>query len=146
MALFPTLSQPLAPPFLPLPAWWCWADAFVYQRSVEGESYPFKYNWPGIAASVALILINSLPKRDLDEAAESGEEGADLRARLWLLASWLVAFAAVCGSIATLVSCTQAERYVGVGVASVVQCGLILASALLFWAFRSDEGSAYTYY
>jgi hypothetical protein len=34
-----------------LPAgWWCWADALVYQQAVVGESYPFKYNLPGIGA------------------------------------------------------------------------------------------------
>lgn len=59
------------------------------------------------------------------------------RARLWLLCSFLLAFGAVAGSVAVLVTCTEAGQYVAVGVGSVMQCGCILASSLLLWAFRT---------
>ncbi|KAK2077830.1 hypothetical protein QBZ16_004678 [Prototheca wickerhamii] len=117
--------------------WWCWADAYVYQHAVQGSAYPFKYNWPGIVATIALVLINALPRRDLKELSESGEEGEAVRGHLWLLVSLLLAFGAVAGSVSVLVHCSQTDL-VSVGVGSVLQCGFILASAMLLWAFRTD--------
>jgi hypothetical protein len=68
------------------------------------------------------------------------------RARLWLLVSFVLAFGAVAGSVGVLVSSTAAGSFVAVGVASVLQCGLLLASALLFWAFRSGgDNAGYSY-
>ncbi|KAL6780813.1 hypothetical protein ACKKBG_A08560 [Auxenochlorella protothecoides x Auxenochlorella symbiontica] len=123
--------------------WWCWADALVQVSTGESGAYPFRYNWPGIVATLALLLINALPRKDLAEAAESIEDGVELRARLWLLFSFLTAFAAVGGSVAVLIQCTQQSQFVSVGVGSVLQCGFILASALLLWAYRSDDGGGY---
>ena len=52
----------------------------VSQHFVEGESaVPFKYNWPGILATLALILINMVSKDDLQEIAESGDDEANVR-------------------------------------------------------------------
>lgn len=124
--------------------WWCWMDAVVYQKAVVMEGFPFKYSIPGIVATVALILMNLLSRDQLREASESGEEGADFRARLWLLFTLLVAVGSVAGSVAVLISCAQRQTLVSIGVGSVLQCGFILASALLFWGFRSG-GSEGTY-
>ncbi|EFN52202.1 hypothetical protein CHLNCDRAFT_139017 [Chlorella variabilis] len=128
--------------------WWCWADALVYQQAVVGEPSPFKYNWPGIVATIALVCINMLPRRDLAEAGEAWEEGGEFRARLWLFLSFLVAAGAVAGSVAVLLaatSATQTKDLSAVGVGSVLQCGLILAASTLLWAFRSGEGDSSGY-
>ena len=157
--------------------------------------FPFKYWLPGLVATLALLLMNLLSRDQLREAAESGEEGADVstadwsagrgracppwqplnahasaaccaglaghppphahnpalpppparpaaaqfRARLWLFFSLLVAVGAVGGSVAVLISCAQSAELVSVGVASVLQCGFVLAASLLFWGFRSGE-------
>lgn len=119
--------------------WWCWADALVYEKAVAGTGYPFKYNWPGIVATLALILINLMPRNAVAQASESMEEGADFRARLWLFFSFLIACAAMAGSVAVLISTSQQQEHASVGVGSVLQCGLVLSAALLFWSFRSDE-------
>jgi hypothetical protein len=117
--------------------WWSWADAVVAQDS--GEHVPFKYAWPGIIATVALVLINMLPKDDLQDIADSGDDETNMRARLWLLCSFLLAFGAIAGSISVLVSCTEAGTFVEIGVGSVLQCGFILASALILWLFRTRQ-------
>lgn len=44
-----------------------------------GSPYPFSYNWPGIVATLALVMINLLPRRDLAEAGDSLEEGGEVR-------------------------------------------------------------------
>lgn len=41
------------------------------------------------------------------------------RARIWLLCSFLLAIAAVAGSVAVLISCTEAGAFVAVGVVSI---------------------------
>lgn len=123
--------------------WWCWADALVYQKAVVGQDYAFKYNWPGIVATLAMLMINLLPRRDLFE--EGREEGEEFRARLWLFVSFLIAAGAVAGSVAVLVSASQQKDLVSVGVGSVLQCGLILGSSILFWAFRSGGSDGYGY-
>lgn len=76
---------------------------------MQGTGYPFKYNWPGIVATIALVLINALPRQDLAELSESMEEGAETRGRLWLLASFLLAFGAVGGSVTVLVHSAQTD-------------------------------------
>lgn len=60
-------------------AWWVWADALVYEQTTQGLSPPFKYQLPGIVATVALLLINLVSRYDLTEIAQSGDEGADVR-------------------------------------------------------------------
>lgn len=65
---------------LPPAGWWCWLDAVIYQKAVVGEGFPFKYSLPGIVATLALILMNLLSRDQLNEASESGEEGADVSA------------------------------------------------------------------
>jgi hypothetical protein len=65
---------------------------------------------------------------------------------MWLFFAFVVAFAAVGGSVGVLISCSQNPQLMAVGVGSILQCGLILASALLFWAFRSGDSDGYDYY
>ncbi len=116
-------------------AWWVWADALVHAH-LAGAPVPFKFQWPGIVATAALVLINLVSRADVAEAAASGEEGAEARARAWLLLSWILAFAAVGGAVAVLLATAGAA----VGVASVVQSALVLTAALVFWSWRSDGG------
>lgn len=124
-------------------AWWVWADAIAYEHMYGSGRPPFKYNWPGIIATLALILINVVSRDDLSEISTSGDPGDDARARIWLLFSFLVALGAVVGSVAVLLSTSQAQKFAAVGVGSVTQSGLILAASLLFWAFRTESSSDY---
>ena len=116
-----------------------WADALVYEHVSGSGNPPFKYAWPGIIATLALLLINAVSRDDLAEISSSGDQGDDVsvvtyifsmcinfsfrsvlslqtRARLWLLFSFLLAVAAVGGSVAVLVNTTQAEKFAAVGV------------------------------
>ncbi|CAL5219380.1 g1202 [Coccomyxa viridis] len=122
--------------------WWCLIDALVYSKVVLNESYPFSYNLPGIVATVALIMMNLVSRDDLANMADaySSDEGSEGRAKLWLFLSYCIAFGAVAGSVAVLVTCVQHHEHVQVGVGALLQCGLILLSGLLLWAFRSDDG------
>ncbi|KAG7670689.1 hypothetical protein Ndes2526B_g00476 [Nannochloris sp. 'desiccata'] len=124
-------------------AWWSWADAIVFEHVSGAGSPPFKYCLPGIVATLALLLINLVSRDDLAEVSSTGDPGDNTRARAWLLFSFLLAISSVGGSIAVLISTSQAQQFTATGVGSVMQCGLILAASLLFWAFRSEgEGSS----
>ena len=60
-------------------AWWSWADAIVSQHGVEGEgSAPFKYAWPGIIATLSLILINMISKDDLQDIVDTGDDDVNV--------------------------------------------------------------------
>jgi len=54
-----------------------------------------------------------------------------MRARLWLFCSFLLAFGSVAGSIAVLVTCSQSEKFVAIGVVRFSFC-LSLLNLLLF--------------
>jgi len=60
-------------------AWWSWADALVSQHGVEGEgSAPFKYSWPGIIATLSLILINMISKDDLQDIVDTADDDVNV--------------------------------------------------------------------
>ena len=67
------------------------------------------------------------------------------RAKILLFFSYLAAFGAVAGSVAVLISCVQHQNLVEVGVGGLEQCGLVLLSGLLLWAFRTAESYRYGY-
>ena len=94
--------------------------------------------------------------------------GVQTRAKCWLFLSYVVAFASVAGSVAVLVQCAQASLHLYVGVVracrllvcsakllrltmghsqgGLLQTGLILASGLLLWAFRTQDDDGYAGY
>lgn len=125
--------------------WWCWLDAIVYSSAVLHESSPFSYHLPGWVATLALVLMNLMSRDDLAEAydAYGGDDGAAARARCWLFLSYLIAFAAVAGSVTVLIQCATAKVHVMVGVGALLQCGLILLGGLVLWAFRSEQSEGY---
>eukprot|EP00884_Botryococcus_braunii_P009739 jgi/Botrbrau1/18767/Bobra.0386s0087.2 len=125
--------------------WWCWLDAFVVS-SQQHQSFPLTYHIPGWVATLSLICMNLVSRDDLNNMGGylgSGDEGAETRAKIWLLISYFMAFGSVAGSVAVLVQCVQAKNNVDVGVGALLQCGFILTAALLFWAFRTEEDSGY---
>ncbi|KAK9863878.1 hypothetical protein WJX84_007588 [Apatococcus fuscideae] len=129
-------------------AWWCWIDAIIYSAAVHGTGYPpLIYHLPGIVATLALIFINLISRDDLTNYTDyysSGDEGSETRARCWLFFSYMVAFGAVAGGVAILVTCVQQHPdIIRIGAASLIQSGLILSSALLLWAFRSEDSGGY---
>jgi len=119
--------------------WWCWADAVVRQKGVEGHpDPPGKYLWPTVLSCISLVLINMLSRDQLRDIVSSGDDESTTRARLWLLFSFVVAFASVGGSISILVAASGSGVYEAVGWGSVASTGLILLSSLMLWRYRSE--------
>ena len=65
---------------------------------------------------------------------------------MWLLFSYVVAFGSVAGAVTLLIVSVQHHHDLWVGAASLLQCGLILIAALLFWAYRTADDSGYVGY
>ncbi|KAK9820630.1 hypothetical protein WJX72_012547 [[Myrmecia] bisecta] len=123
--------------------WWCWVDTIVYSKAVKAENFPFTYWLPGFVATLALILMNLVSRDDLASYSDSyGDEGAATRARCWLFFAYVIAFSAVGGSAAILITAVQKDQYIWAGRGTLLQSGLILASALLFWAFRTENSDS----
>jgi len=50
----------------------------VYERVAHSSSPPFKYNWPGILSTLALVLINIISRDDLLDISESGDTDTEV--------------------------------------------------------------------
>lgn len=125
--------------------WWCWLDVFVHSAAVDHNHVPITYHIPGCVATFALVIMNITSRTELAESDDyNTDDNFAGRSKLLLFISYLTAFGAVAGSVAVLISCVQQQSLVEVGVGSVVQCGLVLLSGLLLWAFRT-ESSGYGY-
>ena len=126
--------------------WWMWLDVFVHSAVVDHNRVPITYHIPGWVATVALVIMNITSRSELAESDDYyTEDNYTGRAKFLLFVSYLTAFAAVAGSVAVLISCVQQQSLVECGVGSVVQCGLVLLSGLLLWAFRTSDSSGYGY-
>ena len=61
-----------------------------------------------------------------------------MRARLWLLCSFLLAFGSVAGSIAVLVTCSQSEKFEAIGVVRVFLRNAILGFIRFLVGYEVD--------
>lgn len=50
----------------------------MYERVAHSSSPPFKYNWPGILSTLALVLINVISRDDLLDISESGDTDTEV--------------------------------------------------------------------
>lgn len=50
----------------------------MYERIAHSSSPPFKYNWPGILSTLALVLINVISRDDLLDISESGDTDTEV--------------------------------------------------------------------
>jgi hypothetical protein len=119
-------------------AWWSWSNAVISQKQTDHPDFPAKFAWPGVVATISLILINMLSRDQLHDISSGGDEEEGTRARLWLLFSFMLAFVAVVGSVWVLVSSSEGGLHEAIGWGSVVSTGCILSSSLLLWRFRSE--------
>jgi len=79
--------------------WWIWIDANVYLTTVN-KSDPvqiqFEYYIPAMGGTLAMIMINGVSWAQIHD---SGFWGDGPRARIWLLASFTIAFGSILGSL-----------------------------------------------
>ncbi|DBA93296.1 TPA: Transmembrane protein 50B [Trebouxia sp. C0005] len=124
--------------------WWCWVDAFVHSAAVDHKHIPITYHIPGWVATLALIVMNITSRQELAEPEEMYvDDNFTSRAKVLLFISYLMAFGAVAGSVAVLITCVQHHALVDIGAGALLQCGFVLLSGLLLWAFRSADSSGY---
>jgi hypothetical protein len=113
--------------------WWAWADALV----TASQNIPFAQWLPGLVASLALVLVNSVRWDEINAVDPWGDDGTYCRSRVWMLVAYAACFGAVAGAVVVMIHAGGG----GVGLACVLQVVAILGSALLFFASRS-EGEA----
>lgn len=127
--------------------WWCFIDAVVYSKVILAEKVPIVYWVPGVVATISLVLMNLVSRDHLDHAqGMSDHDDYDTKARCWLFMSYLVAFGSVGGAGAVFVKAVTNHNHVGLGVGVLLQAGLVLLSALVFWAFRTPSDEDYFMY
>eukprot|EP00899_Mesostigma_viride_P004253 jgi/Mesvir1/13829/Mv15979-RA.1 len=119
--------------------WWFWVDACVLS-AMAGTKVPFVHFLPGIVAVIAIIMINLVDKRDLNENSVY-DEGAGCRSRTFLFLSYLISFGALGGATWVLVAGYASKAGVDTwpGVASIIQCILIITSGIIYWTSRQLE-------
>ena len=89
---------------------------------------------PGLAATIGLILINSVRYDELQSIDPWGDEGVYCRSRLWLLISYLISALSIVG--AAIIMIGSSGSYVGIAI--VIQVASILASSLVFFVSRTE--------
>mmetsp|Transcript_16776 Transcript_16776/g.50120 ORF Transcript_16776/g.50120 Transcript_16776/m.50120 type:complete len:164 (-) Transcript_16776:508-999(-) len=126
--------------------WWCFVDGLVYSKVVLQETVPATFWLPGIVATIALVLMNLVPRESLTSEEYSYDEDTLTKARCWLFMSYLVAFGAVGSAGAVFTKAVTNHVHVSMGVGCLLQSGFVLMSALLFWAFRTPRDTDYFMY
>ena len=131
-------------------------DAFVHSAAVDHKHIPITYHIPGWVATLALIVMNTTSRQELAEPEEmyvddnftvgfhfccytqkwllckgcaANHYGLQSRAKVLLFISYLMAFGAVAGSVAVLITCVQHHALVDIGVVSIVQSFMITGCA-----------------
>mmetsp|Transcript_13159 Transcript_13159/g.25116 ORF Transcript_13159/g.25116 Transcript_13159/m.25116 type:complete len:151 (-) Transcript_13159:193-645(-) len=127
--------------------WWVWLDAIATSSTkVPGDRWV-----PGIIATVALLMINSVRRENL-RAYDPFDDGSDCRMRFWLFISYVVSFSSLVAAVWVLIQHYASNPGVTTsqdmwpGVAGVIQSTLILGSGLLFWLSRAPRYSPYGFY
>ena len=121
-------------------------DAFVHSAAVDHKHIPITYHIPGWVATLALVVMNITSRQELAEPEEmyvddnftvgfhvchckkftaesccaANHCGLQSRAKILLFISYLMAFGAVAGSVAVLITCVQHHVLVDIGVVSTV--------------------------
>ena len=96
---------------------------------------------PGLAATLALILINAVRLDEISSVDPWDDEGVYCRSRVWLLIAYVVCAGSIGGATVTMLTAGAS----GIGIASVVQVASILAGALVFFVSRSEGESEGSY-
>ncbi|KAK8940910.1 hypothetical protein KSP39_PZI010000 [Platanthera zijinensis] len=135
--------------------WWFWVDAVV----CSAVKVSFLHYLPGIFASLAALMFNSVRKEDISyDYSPYGESEwrmelclvfascffepiADNRLKLWLFVAYVVSFASLAAGVGLLVqdALTDKGPSVWTGVAGVLQCVCVLISGLIYWGCHSEE-------
>ena len=114
--------------------WWFWLDAVCQNPT------PPLHHLPGVAATLAVVMINAL---DPDSDSSYQDESAECQSRAWLLLSYLISFGAVVGAVLVLVTAAKDMNEgdpIWTGVAAVLQCVLLLASGIFLFVTRAAAG------
>ena len=98
------------------------------------QSHIFLQYLPGLAATLALILINAVRLDEISAVDPWDDQGVYCRSRIWLLIAYLVCGGSIAG--ATIIMLAAGGG--GIGLAVVIQVACILAGALLFFVSRSE--------
>jgi hypothetical protein len=89
---------------------------------------------PGLLATLALILINSVRLDEINQVDPWDDEGIYCRSRVWLLLAYMICGGSIVGA-ATIMIIGGGN---GVGLGAIVQVCCILGGALLFFVSRSE--------
>ena len=126
-------------------AWWLWIDAVLMQQSAHRHTVPFVEYLPGIAATLALVLTNSVRREDIAEEGGSSLDDDDLlRSRALLFVAYVIAFASIVSSVVIFINYDKHDGSSYPGVANILLTTLITASSMVMWLTRAPlYGSAY---
>jgi len=126
-------------------AWWIFIDATVYEKHIgdtAGELNGYYYI-PGIASTIALVMINAISWNDLNDTGFLSGESVSSKARVWMLFSFIVAFAGICAAIWLGIAHWFQQNVMSDwgGAALIIQNILIFISAMFFRFSKPENDS-----
>ncbi|CAA2960689.1 transmembrane 50A [Olea europaea subsp. europaea] len=115
--------------------WWFWVDAVV----CSSVKVPFLHYLPGIFASLAALMFNTVNKEDLDDSPYGYGEN-EWRVKLWLFIAYVVSFVSLAASVGLLIqdALVKSGPSAWTGTAGVFQCVFVLISGLMYWTSHSE--------
>ncbi|GAX83269.1 hypothetical protein CEUSTIGMA_g10695.t1 [Chlamydomonas eustigma] len=120
--------------------WWIFGDALCYRTAMLQLSLNPLWLLPGLVASIAIAIMNTVSKDDISSDTY-GDEAATCRSRLILMFSYFMCMAAVCGGVAILLveQSKVDHRDLWIGASTIIQVCLISAAGLVSWVFQTSE-------
>ncbi|KAI8390230.1 hypothetical protein BD560DRAFT_380333 [Blakeslea trispora] len=125
--------------------WWVFLDAVIYNASIPspGDSMGFEDSIPGILATLGMMVINLIDKKNLqaDSPMYSGT-GLIWKARLFLFIGFSLIASGLAGACCVLILKYLIQGngdHTIYGVASVVQNALIMLSAAVLWVAQNTQ-------
>jgi len=123
--------------------WWLFVDAAIVSAAAPPHYQWFMY-CPGIIASLALIMINSVAWSEIGAGGDSiwGDSSDGQLARGFLFSSMIVAFSSVIWSIYLFATKWGTGNVSNVypGLALIIQTsGILMASFLYFFGRKPDD-------
>eukprot|EP00028_Trichosphaerium_sp_Am-I-7-wt_P014412 CAMPEP_0168508360 /NCGR_PEP_ID=MMETSP0405-20121227/73_1 /TAXON_ID=498012 /ORGANISM="Trichosphaerium sp, Strain Am-I-7 wt" /LENGTH=139 /DNA_ID=CAMNT_0008525491 /DNA_START=53 /DNA_END=472 /DNA_ORIENTATION=+ len=125
-------------------AWWIWIDAATVDAHLEWNTIQPGHYFPGVFATIALIMVNLVSWTDLDGFG-FGDDGSQKRTRFWLFGSFSIMFGALFAAVWLGIDHWFMKKDVPnswPGIALILENVIIMCSALMY-RFAKTPGDDY---
>lgn len=119
--------------------WWIWGDAITVAVA-SGAPFPPLSLAPGLIATLAILVMNCVPRSEVSSDNVYGDDATLCRNRLTLFIAYTFSVAAVATAVGLLLNLKAQQADLYLGAAGIVQACLVVAAGCVCWFFRDGDG------